>query len=143
MANTETFVATTVERPVRLIDVQHSSAAPREQGARSRQFSNVQDMDQYLREHDSSTYATRYISICQQSSWSPLQITRPMMDSIVSRHGIGASFSQLATCFYTRTMELEETFCIPLAVRRTGSVLGKLPLPLPLHLLSNESFLSG
>jgi len=45
-----------------------------------------------------------------------------MLDTIVSRHGISSDFWQLTSCYYPRTMYLEETFCIPFTVVRKGPI---------------------
>ncbi|KAJ6441395.1 corA-like mg2+ transporter protein domain-containing protein [Purpureocillium lavendulum] len=59
-------------------------------------------------------------SVCQRNSWRPLQITRPMMTAIVDAHDLSTSFWSLASCFYTRNVDLEEGFCVPLTVSTAG-----------------------
>ena len=47
-----------------------------------------------------------------------------MLDLIVSRHGIGASFYELPACFYTRNSELGEAFCAAYSHTQTGEFSG-------------------
>ncbi|KAK3381855.1 hypothetical protein B0H63DRAFT_214704 [Podospora didyma] len=69
------------------------------------------------------SYSCRLISICQRTSWRPLQITKPMMEAIVSAHSVHASFWDITSCFYTRNLELEEVYCVPYTENRTGDVI--------------------
>jgi hypothetical protein len=48
-----------------------------------------------------------------------------MMDLVVSAHGIGESFWDLPSCFYTRNLDLEEVYCVPYTEIRKENVIGK------------------
>ncbi|KAK0719272.1 hypothetical protein B0H67DRAFT_485871 [Lasiosphaeris hirsuta] len=111
------FVESLTE-PVRLIDVLRPGP-----GARQLQFSTLPELSSHLEAAQSSSYKCRFISICQRNSWRPLQITRPMLDLIVSSHGIDPSFWEIPSCFYTRNLDLEEVSCIPYTEMRTGDVI--------------------
>lgn len=45
----------------------------------------------------------------------------PMASLIANRHGLGTSFSDLLSCFYSRSTEVEETFMVPFARHDAGS----------------------
>lgn len=47
-----------------------------------------------------------------------------MLDLIVSKHGFGASFWDLPSCFYRRHRELEEIFCVPYNQCHNGPYIG-------------------
>lgn len=68
-------------------------------------------------------------SICQRNSWVPLQITKPMLDTIVSKHDLSPRFYELASCFYDRDLGLEATFCLPYTEIRSGPSIGRSLLP--------------
>jgi hypothetical protein len=123
MTDPEHYVGN-VEQAVRLIDVLSPSdpGAPR---THTLELKSLEDVERWLNGPGSNNYVCRYLSICQQTSWSPLQITKPMLDMIVSRHGINQSFWQIPSCFYTRVIDLEETYCVPLVVEVNGSITGK------------------
>lgn len=64
-------------------------------------------------------------SVCQRNSYRPLQITKSMLDVIVSHHEISESFWDLPSCFYRRSLDVEEVFCIPYTESSSGSVVGR------------------
>jgi hypothetical protein len=49
-----------------------------------------------------------------------------MLELIVSKHDITSSFWDLASCFYTRNIDVESAFCIPYTESRNGSIVGPL-----------------
>lgn len=48
-----------------------------------------------------------------------------MLDLVVSHHNIAESFWELPSCFYQRSLDVEEVFCIPYTESHSGSVAGK------------------
>ncbi|KAK7964949.1 hypothetical protein PG996_000689 [Apiospora saccharicola] len=89
--------------------------------ARSHESKDLEDLANYLKNASHERYACRVISICQRNSWKPLQITEPMLDFIVQKHGITPSFSELPSCFYKRNLDLEEVFSVPFTTSTQGS----------------------
>jgi hypothetical protein len=53
-----------------------------------------------------------------------LQITKSMLDSIVSHYGIGSALWDLSSCFYPRNIDLEEGFCAPYSQTPTDTGIG-------------------
>ncbi|KAK8124552.1 uncharacterized protein PG998_000311 [Apiospora kogelbergensis] len=103
-----------ITEAVKILDVPiTSSGGP--SAARSHESTSLEDLTDYLED------ASHQSSICQRNSWRPLQITEPMLDLIVQKHGIGPSFSELPSCFYTRNLELEEVFGVPFTTSTQGS----------------------
>lgn len=51
-----------------------------------------------------------------------------MLDAIVAEHNIDSSFWELPSCFYQRSDDIEEVFCIPYTLVRTASVIGSVPV---------------
>jgi len=111
-------------------------------------FSSLQELAAHF-DHARTNYACRYVSvpspshdlmgrtrqdrvfsltlpssICQRNSWRPLQITKAMIDLLVSQHDINPSFWDLPSCFYTRNLDLEEVFCVPYTETRNGGFIG-------------------
>ncbi|KAK0631511.1 hypothetical protein B0T14DRAFT_4413 [Immersiella caudata] len=123
------FVDRVVE-PLVLIDVasvpvassspQESERQDRPQQPRRTEAKTLQQLTEHLQH---SNYLCRLISICQRNSYRPLQISRPMMDSIVSSHEIEESFWELPSCFYTRNLDLEEVHCVSYTETRNGDVV--------------------
>ncbi|KAK7951620.1 uncharacterized protein PG986_007348 [Apiospora aurea] len=101
-----------VTEAVRILDVPISSSGALG-AARSHESAGLEDLASYLEDASHQRNACRVISICQRNSWRPLQITEPMLDFIVQKHGISPSFSELSSCFYTRNLDLEEVFGVP------------------------------
>lgn len=66
-------------------------------------------------------------SICQKTSWRPLQITRGLLELFVSKNGISDSFWELPSCFYYRNDDVEINYCLPVNVNRRGSLTGEHP----------------
>lgn len=50
-----------------------------------------------------------------------------MLDLIVANHEISSSFWEVPSCFYHRSVELEEAFCIPFTASCSGSIQGIPP----------------
>ncbi|UNI16540.1 hypothetical protein JDV02_002967 [Purpureocillium takamizusanense] len=87
---------------------------------RSESFRDEQGLEAYLEDDMNKDYSCRFISVCQRNSWRPLQITRAMMSAVVNAHDLSPSLWQLASCFYTRNLDLEDAFCVPLTLCITG-----------------------
>ncbi|KAI1457954.1 hypothetical protein F4805DRAFT_457142 [Annulohypoxylon moriforme] len=105
--------------PIKLIDLSLSSQSNEIQSRR--QLYTVQEIEAYLHTAKPSNYSHRHLSICQKTSWSPLQTTKDMLDLFVSIHNIDSSFWDLPSCFYYRNKELEINHCLPVTVIRNGS----------------------
>ncbi|KAI4864856.1 hypothetical protein F4820DRAFT_323183 [Hypoxylon rubiginosum] len=109
-----------VTAPIRLIDVlplhQHSGVSSR------RELSTVPEIEEYLSRTDPGNYSHRHLSICQKTSWRPLQITRGLLELFVSKNGISDSFWELPSCFYYRNDDVEINYCLPVNVNRRGSL---------------------
>lgn len=105
--------------PIKLIDVllpnESSSAQSR------RQLYTVQEIEGFLHAAKPSDYSHRHLSICQKTSWSPLQTTEALLDLFVSTHKIDSSFWDLPSCFYYRTKEVEINQCLPVTIIKNGS----------------------
>ncbi|KND92788.1 hypothetical protein TOPH_02807 [Tolypocladium ophioglossoides CBS 100239] len=100
--------------PARFLDIiRVSGDASNQSAVRSQSFSNLESLRTYVENDENDDYSCRFISICQRNSWRPLQITRPMMSLIVNAHDLSHSFWDLPSCFYTRSLDLEEAYCIP------------------------------
>lgn len=48
-----------------------------------------------------------------------------MMSLIAEKHGLSDSLWTLASCFYTRNLDLEEAYCVPLTLVTNGPWLGE------------------
>lgn len=67
-------------------------------------------------------------SICQLTSWAPLQISEQMLQAIVAQHDIESSFWQIPLSFsnrYKESLDLEQAFCVPYNEFRSESCSGK------------------
>lgn len=67
-------------------------------------------------------------SICQKTSWAPLQISQQMLEAIVEQHDIDSSFWQLPLSYfdhYKEGLDLEQAFCVPYTEFRSESDVGK------------------
>lgn len=51
-----------------------------------------------------------------------------MLEAIVAEYGIDSSFWELPSCFYQRSDDIEEAFCVPYTFIRTASVIGSRPI---------------
>ena len=110
------------EDPVKILDIHTgigatmSPESPLGGGAReSGAFITLEELTMFLSAPGRDRYHCRYIFICQFNSWSFLNVTRPMFDLIVSKHGISDAIYRLSSCFYTRSRDYEESFCWPCA----------------------------
>ncbi|KAI0169817.1 hypothetical protein GGR52DRAFT_485037 [Hypoxylon sp. FL1284] len=105
-----------VTAPIKLVDV-----LPPGRASSLRQLSTVQDIKECLDTTEQVDYSHRHLSICQKTSWSPIQVTRELLDLFVSKHGISESFWELPSCFYHRNDDIEINYCLPVSVNRVGS----------------------
>ncbi|KAI0889173.1 uncharacterized protein GGS22DRAFT_153353 [Annulohypoxylon maeteangense] len=106
--------------PIKLIDVLLQN---QNKGVQSRrQLYTVHEIEAHLRTTKPSHYSHRHLSICQKTSWSPLQTTKELLDLFVSTHNINSSFWDLPSCFYYRNKEVEINHCLPVTVIRNGSL---------------------
>lgn len=128
--------------PMVLIDIP-LGANPGPSGTRLRRFLSETDVEAYFNQDGSCGYSSRFMlapldindrgrdaceliskrSICQRTSWSPLQTTLSCLKSIASNHGMGPGLLDIPSFFNQK--ELEETFCLPYSSRRDGSCIGK------------------
>lgn len=138
MVSFDTYSVDQVNQPVRILEVTPVSLATH--SCQETNVSTVNDITAYF-ENSRDDFTCRLMSvprhlhllrwllmlrrsICQRSSWSPLQITKPMLDTIASKHGLSSSFWELASCFYDRELGFEENFCLPYSEVRSGSFIG-------------------
>ena len=63
---------------------------------------------------------TAYRSICQENSWSKLQITRPILRRIVQHHEIDPGFLEVPLSFFDRETDEEQSFCVPWTLKESG-----------------------
>lgn len=137
------FVDQVIE-PVQFVEVAEAPTQSTRHSHQQLHFSTLQELTTHFDHVSDSNYTCRYMfvarsvcpvrpqlllltfprSICQRNSWRPLQITKPMLDLIVSKHEISPSFWDLPSCFYTRNLDLEEVFCIPYTESRNDSFIG-------------------
>lgn len=47
-----------------------------------------------------------------------------MLSTIIYKHGFSDNVQDLTSCFYTKNLDLEDSFCIPLTVQADGAWLG-------------------
>ncbi|KAI0910059.1 hypothetical protein F4823DRAFT_387152 [Ustulina deusta] len=114
------YFSDNVIEPVIIVDVLRDHG---EKGERvtKRLCSNSEQVEWAVKETHDQDLHVRFISICQRNSWRPLQITQDMFEGIVKHHGLNQSAYELSSCFYTRNLNREEAFCVPLSLARTGS----------------------
>ncbi|CAJ2504033.1 Uu.00g114270.m01.CDS01 [Anthostomella pinea] len=105
-----------VAGPIKLIDILHRDGA-----TSRRQWSTADEIEVHLNSADCDKYSHRFASICQRTSWSPLQITQPLLELLVSKHDAHDSFRDITSCFYYRNDDVEENYCQPVTINRTGT----------------------
>ncbi|KAI1415508.1 hypothetical protein F5Y13DRAFT_145321 [Hypoxylon sp. FL1857] len=86
-----------------------------------RQLSTALEIEERFNHTGPNDYSHRHLSICQRTSWSPLQVTQGLLELFVSKHNIDGSFWDLPSCFYRRNEDVEINFCLPVTVNRTSS----------------------
>ncbi len=47
-----------------------------------------------------------------------------MMSAMINAHDLSPSLWNVASCFYTRNLDLEDAFCVPLTLSTTGPWIG-------------------
>ncbi|KAF0641053.1 hypothetical protein FPSE5266_06818 [Fusarium pseudograminearum] len=112
-----------VTEPVRVIST--GPIRPKDESCASEvhQFSTLDEIKSHFsRNHD---YPWHFVSICQQNSWEPLQITRPMFSFLTETFKLNSSVWDVSSCFYGKDIDVESTFCIPFTVSQNGSVTGQ------------------
>ncbi|KAI0909263.1 hypothetical protein F4823DRAFT_625011 [Ustulina deusta] len=102
--------------PMQIIDI------PREK-LFSESCVSLNDLELGLKPPNCGRIDVRFISACQRNSWRPLQITRSMFKFIIDHHGLNESAYELSSCFYTRSLDLEDAYCAPLSIVRSGDFL--------------------
>ncbi|KAI1092774.1 hypothetical protein F5B19DRAFT_453559 [Rostrohypoxylon terebratum] len=105
--------------PIKLIDILLPNESSSTQSRH--QLYTVQEIEEFLHTAKPSNYSHRHLSICQKTSWSPLQATEALLDLFVSTHGMDNSFWDLPTCFYYRTKEVEINQCLPVTIIKNRS----------------------
>lgn len=64
-------------------------------------------------------------SICQRNSWRPLQVTSQMLSLLIEEHGFSPHVRDLASCFYKKNLDLEDSFCMPFTLSADGPWVGE------------------
>lgn len=138
----ESRFAEELVEPMVLVDIP-CGANPNPSQTRSRRFLSETDVEAYFNQYGNCEYSSRFMfvstnihgherdaseltyqrSICQRTSWSPLQTTLTCIKSIASMHGIGPGLFDIPSYFNQK--ELEETFCLPYSSQRDGTCIGK------------------
>ncbi|KAI1766161.1 hypothetical protein GGR53DRAFT_235139 [Hypoxylon sp. FL1150] len=110
-----------VTAPIELIDV----VPPKQRrGALSRrQLSTLQEIEECLNHTGPNDYSHRHLSICQKTSWSPLQVTKGLLELLVVKHDMSDSFWDLPSCFYHRNDDVEINYSLPVTVTRIGEII--------------------
>ncbi|KAI0139926.1 hypothetical protein F4776DRAFT_567118 [Hypoxylon sp. NC0597] len=108
-----------ITAPIKLIDVLPQNQC--DEVPSHRQLSTALEIEECLNRAEPNEYLHRHISICQRTSWSPLQITRGLLQLVIDKHNISDSFWDLPSCFYHRNEDIELNFCLPVTVNKTSS----------------------
>ncbi|KAF5242913.1 hypothetical protein FAUST_3080 [Fusarium austroamericanum] len=109
-----------VTEPVKVIST--GPIRPKEESCASEvhQFSTLDQIrSHFSRNHD---YPWHFVSICQQNSWEPLEITRPMFSFLTETFNMNSTVWNISSCFYGKDEDVESTFCIPFTMSQKGSV---------------------
>ncbi|ESU15681.1 hypothetical protein FGSG_09151 [Fusarium graminearum PH-1] len=109
-----------VTEPVRVIST--GSIRPNDESCASEvhQFSTLGEIKSHF--SLSQSYPWHFVSICQQNSWEPLQVTKPMFSFLTETVNLNSSVWDISSCFYEKDIDVESTFCIPFTVSQNGSV---------------------
>ncbi|KAJ5165155.1 Mg2+ transporter protein CorA-like/Zinc transport protein ZntB [Penicillium coprophilum] len=100
--------------PVQVFEVRQDATPFLTRGSYQRSdLRTEEDTASFLENNQTNPYKCRVVSICQRNSWRQLQITKPMLDLLVTGHRIGPSFWAVPSCFYRRSDDLEGVFCLP------------------------------
>ncbi|KAF2473418.1 uncharacterized protein BDR25DRAFT_282954 [Lindgomyces ingoldianus] len=110
--------------PIHILDVpahpQSPSAHGHMQPQAPQQFSALKTLGEFLAGPNKGVWKYRLISMCQENSWSKLQITRPMLRRIVQHHEIAPDFLEVPLSFFDRSTDEEQSFCVPWTLREGG-----------------------
>ncbi|KAF2027484.1 hypothetical protein EK21DRAFT_102554 [Setomelanomma holmii] len=107
--------------PVRIVDIPVTRLQSNENiPLRRQECVNLKILDEYLGDPNDIDYTSRLISICQNDSWSRLQITKSMLRKLVEHHGIDADFLEVPLSFFYRTTDEEQSFSVPWTVKDDG-----------------------
>ncbi|KAI2601966.1 hypothetical protein GGR54DRAFT_634369 [Hypoxylon sp. NC1633] len=104
-----------VTAPIQLIDVLPGNQCD------AVQLSTAHEIEAHVSSTKPHEFSHRHLSICQRTSWSPLQVTRGLLELLVSKHDLSDSFWDLPSCFYHRNDDVEVNFCLPVTINRVGS----------------------
>ncbi|EYB26801.1 hypothetical protein FG05_09151 [Fusarium graminearum] len=109
-----------VTEPVRVIST--GPIRPNDESCASEvhQFSTLDEIKSHF--SLSQSYPWHFVSICQQNSWEPLQVTKPMFSFLTETVNLNSSVWDISSCFYEKDIDVESTFCIPFIVSQNGSV---------------------
>ncbi|OAR00331.1 hypothetical protein LLEC1_02057 [Akanthomyces lecanii] len=120
---TDECCVTSLREPVQILSL---VAAPSSQQLTSdlKLFSDGASLDKYLSSSVAQNYSCRFISICQRTSWRPLQVTSSMLSLIIDKHGFSSNIGDLTSCYYTKNNDLEDSFCAPFTVSTDGPWIG-------------------
>lgn len=114
--------------PVDLIDVakdqeDDTSSPLAPPPPRTRQFSTVESIQDYVEQESHYDFKTRIFSIHQRNSWKPLSITVPMLHTIMELNDVTPEFLEIILSFYERKVALEEAFNSSVLRRQKGDIL--------------------
>ncbi|WXC53735.1 hypothetical protein QX201_013377 [Fusarium graminearum] len=109
-----------VTEPVRVIST--GPIRPNDESCASEvhQFSTLDEIKSHF--SLSQSYPWHFVSICQQNSWEPLQVTKPMFSFLTETVNLNSSVWDISSSFYEKDIDVESTFCIPFIVSQNGSV---------------------
>ncbi|TDZ34983.1 hypothetical protein C8035_v010170 [Colletotrichum spinosum] len=109
--------------PVKLVEFSDCPSAKGDSGPTAYRLMDYERLDLFTKCNRNENYTYRLISICQRNSWRPLQITKSMLELLIDDFELDQSLWDLASCFYTRNMDVEEVFCMPYTEKRSGTVV--------------------
>ncbi|CEJ81247.1 hypothetical protein VHEMI01387 [[Torrubiella] hemipterigena] len=104
--------------PLVLLDVVTDGT---ERHCRERKLLTQADVSDYIDAPNHQDYSCRLISICQANSWHPLEITKPILLSLLNGHGFSQNVYDLISCFYLRDSDSEDAYCVPFTVSSSSS----------------------
>ncbi|KAI9737189.1 MAG: hypothetical protein M1834_000782 [Cirrosporium novae-zelandiae] len=77
---------------------------------RCHEFVDTSSMARYLYDDRSKNYSTRVISIWQQHSWTPLNVSQDMLMLIMTYHKVAIEFLHVIYFFSRKFLEVEEAY---------------------------------
>ncbi|XTI91235.1 hypothetical protein V2W45_1471055 [Cenococcum geophilum] len=74
-------------------------------------FSSLKQLQDYINDESSKIYSLRVFSICQSSSWEPLDVSNKMLSEILKHQCVQEEFIEVIRSFRYREAPTEEAFC--------------------------------